>query len=495
MDGQGAILILLVAVPVVAAVGAFLTRGRMQLVVVLAAVSLLLFLSAALARTVSLRGTLSSALGGFASPLGIELLADGLTVFMVLLTACVAALVSVYAIGYLPLHARPERDLAGFWPLWFAAWAGMNALYLSSDLFNLYVALEVIGLASVGLIALGSAAALGAALRYVLVSMLGSLAYLAGVGLLYGAHGAVDLTLVASLAGDSSSDILALALMGIGLALKTALFPLHFWLPSAHANALGPVSAMLSALVVKSTFYLLVRLYLAGLGATLSDGVLELMGVLGVLAILWGSLQAISTRSLKRLIAYSTVAQIGYLFIAFPLARTEAVAELAFTGALYFVASHACAKAAMFLAASSLKDVVASGELSALRGVGRRAPVTTFALGLSGITLIGLPPTGGFIAKWLLLGAALQASRVVLAAVMLLGSLLAAVYVFRPLSLALLAPPSEPKVRAPRSRLAESATFALALLGLVLGLAAREPLEFLSARAPLGATHAAGRAR
>ncbi len=204
------------------------------------------------------QGAQRYALGGWGAPLGIDLYADGLSLLMLMVTAVVGLGVSVYSSSYFE-----HKTAAAFWPLWLFLWAALNALFLSADIFNLYVTLELMGLSAVALVALaGGADALTAAMRYLLVSLLGSLCYLLGVALLYHSFGSVDIAILAQRMESSPAVWAAMGLMSAGLLLKTALFPLHFWLPPAHASAPAPVSALLSALVVKASFYILLRLWL-----------------------------------------------------------------------------------------------------------------------------------------------------------------------------------------------------------------------------------------
>ena len=281
-------------------------------------------------------------LGGWGAPLGVDLYADGFSALMLLTGAVVGSCVTVYATAYFPRDSEPGRF---FWPLWLLLWAAMNALFVAADVFNLYVTLELLSLSAVALVALSqNADALTGAMRYLLVSLLGSLSYLLGVALLYGAYGTLDIAILGDRVAPSTALWAAAGLMTVGLAIKSALFPLHFWLPPAHAAAPAPVSALLSALVVKASFYLLVRLWIDVFSIEAS-AIGLLLGMLGVGAILWGSLQALRQLRLKLLIAYSTVAQLGYLFLAFPMALTLA-AETAWNGAALFIMSHAFAKAA-----------------------------------------------------------------------------------------------------------------------------------------------------
>ena len=208
---------------------------------------------------VGTQGALSYEIGGWTAGLGIALRADGLSALLLMMTALVMLAASIYASAYFSKAVERAR----FWPLWLLLWTSLNALLLSGDLFNLYVTLELLGLSAVVLASLGGkTAAVEAALRYLLVGLLGSMLFLAGVSLIYAGYGTLDLAALARVVEAGPVTWTALALMTAGLLLKTALFPLHFWLPPAHASAPAPVSAVLSALVVKVAFYLVLRLWL-----------------------------------------------------------------------------------------------------------------------------------------------------------------------------------------------------------------------------------------
>jgi len=379
-----------------------------------------------LAGVVLEQGTQRVGIGGWGAPLGIQLLADGLSAMLLVMTALVGLAVSGHAIGYFREHQGQRQH---FWSLWLLLWTALNAMLLSADLFNLYVALELVGLSAASLTALGgNTAAVTGAIRYLMVSLLGSAAYLLGVALLYHHTGTLDIALLAEHIDGTPVVRVALATMLVGLLLKTALFPFHVWLPPAHGSAPTPVSAILSALVVKATFYMTLRLWLDlfnGYGPLLG----ELLGVLGAAAVVWGSVLALAQTRLKLMIAYSTVAQLGYLFMAFPLAA--AGGAVVWTGALYLALAHGLAKAAMFMTAGSLQQYGEHDRIAELDRAVQRLPLTLTAFTLAGVSIMGLPPSGGFIGKWLLLEAAFSQDRYVLAAVMLLGGVLAAAYVFK----------------------------------------------------------------
>ncbi|NEV63231.1 hypothetical protein G3446_15275 [Thiorhodococcus minor] len=458
----------------------------------LAGVSLQLWLAVELAGTILADGATPPvgasemaahhAVGGWGAPLGIDLAADGLSAAMLILTQMVALPLAVYARAYFK-----AGDPAGawFWPLMGFLIAGLNALFVSADLFNLYVTLELVGLASVGIVAAGGGAQqLAAALRYLFVSLVGSGAYLLGVALIYGAYGTVSIaTLTPLIAAEAPRLVwLAAGLMLVGLLLKTALFPFHFWLPPAHGSAPAPVSALLSALVVKASFYLILRLWIGPLEPLLPAAAAWLAALLGALAIFWGSYRAIRAVKLKRLIAYSTVAQLGYLFLIFPLLAQPAALQ----AGVMQVFAHGLAKAGMFAAAGVMIRATGQDTVAGLAGAVDRLPVTLFAFGLAGMTLMGLPPSSGFLAKWQIIEAALAQGYWIIAVVALAGGLLAALYVFRVLRQAFLVSGADVAERGPVPavpRTLEWSAFVLAAASVLLGLRGVELMRLLGAGA------------
>ena len=381
--------------------------------------------------SVGRQGILSYEIGGWSAGLGIALRADGLSALLMMMTALVVLASSVYAGAYF----NKAADRVRFWPLWLLLLTALNALLLSGDLFNLYVTLELLGLSAVALASLGGkTAAVEAALRYLLVGLLGSMMFLAGVSLIYAGYGTLDLATLAGVVEAGPVAWTALALMTAGLLLKTALFPLHFWLPPAHASAPAPVSAVLSALVVEVAFYLVLRLWLDIFADLVTPPAANILGILGAGAILWGSWRALRTERLKLLAAYSTVAQLGYLFLFFPvlLALPPGPARDAALGGLIVLAlTHGFAKSGLFLAIGIIQQRSGHDRIDELDGTAQRLPATTFAIALGGVALIGLPPSGAFLGKWQLLAGSFASGQWWWILVTLAGSLLAAAYMFR----------------------------------------------------------------
>jgi formate hydrogenlyase subunit 3/multisubunit Na+/H+ antiporter MnhD subunit len=458
----------LVSIPVAAALVAFVLPRIAGAVAILNA-AVMLAGSLALLGTVT-RGPVRYALGGWDAPLGINLYADPLSALLVLVASIVLAVTVAYSRAYL----AGARNAPLFWPIFLFLNAALNAVLLSADAFNLYVSLELLCLSAVALVALADdPPAMSAALRYLLASIVASLAYLLGVSLLYHAHGALDLGELGRRATWEPATWAALGLMTTGLALKGALFPVHFWLPRAHAYAPSPVSALLSALVVKAPFYVLLRLWFApfaGAPASIAD----LLGGLGAVAILWGSLQALRQERLKLLVAYSTVAQVGYLFLLFPLAQARSAVQ----GVTIFIIGHALAKAGMFLAAGNMQRSLGHDRIRDLHLVARDLPITVAAFGLAGVCIMGLPPSANFIGKWLLVEAAFAQGDWGWAVVVVGGGLLSAAYVFRVLGHAFRvdpAPGRAPPVAAPMAW----GAFLLSVLALTLGLAAAPLIDLI----------------
>ena len=476
-----------VVIPLTAGLLCFLFR-RISFLLSLTASLATLIITCFLGRQLILSGPISCHLGGWQPPLGISLRLDGPSLLMLLMTGITGLGITLYARGYFshrmddPVRTnRHKRQQRYFWPLWMLLLAGLNGLFLSNDIFNIYVTLEVVGISAAALAALsGKPASQLASFRYLLVSLLGSLTYLLGVVFLYRDCGVLDLDLIQNVAGDGARVRTALALLSVGLLLKTALVPLHFWLPPAHANALAPISVILSALVVKGSFYLVFRFWFEIFAPLVTSQALNFLGTLGAIAILWGAIQAIRQQRLKLMVAYSTVSQLGYLFIAFPLAMVANSQQL-WSIVIFMVLAHACAKSAMFMAAGSVFLHLGHDRIKELSGVRAKLPMTVFAYGIAGVSLMGLPPSGGFIAKWMPLSSSLASSQWWWALVVMAGSLLAMVYVFRVMSRLFVIPEEFTlKTTGPVSPLMEWPPLILALISLFLGLLAPWPLLILA---------------
>jgi multicomponent Na+:H+ antiporter subunit D len=428
--------------------------------------------------------------GGWDPPLGIAFRADGLSSVMIVTAALLICGIGLFARTQFPTPRGAEtRTSLVFWTLLLAVWGALNAVFIGGDLFNLYVALELLTFAAVPLVCLdGRAETLAAALRYLLFALLGSILYLLGTVLLYGAYGTLDIVLLSSRIRAEPVAWTSVSLMTAGLLAKAALYPLHLWLPPAHAGAPAPASAILSGLVVKAPFFLVVRLWFDVMPRLPEHAAAQVLGALGAAAIIFGSVVALRQARLKLLIAYSTVAQIGYLFLMFPLAvRPETGhpwATVAWTGGVLQAVSHAFAKAAMFMAAGLIAEALGHDRVAGLAGIGRALPITVFGFGLGGLSLMGLPPSGGFVAKAMLLTAAVAEGQWWWAVIVLTGGLLAGGYVFLVLARAL-ADPIEPlRLLTTVSPSRQAVVVAVALCAVVLGFVPLRPSELLQIGRP-----------
>lgn len=418
-----------------------------------------------LAWQVRVRGTESHLVGSWGAPLGIELRADGLAAAMVAAVGVVGVLVGCAAFDHLPRGARRTE----FFTSWLFTWAALDALLLSADAFNLYVALELSTLGTVGLVAIEAGQAgdpTKHALRYLIISFLSSLGYLAAVALLYGVTGALDLRLVGARAPESEATSFALALATASLGLKAALFPFQSWLPRVYVSAAPPAAALLSGLVGKGAFFVALRLVTDGFPNAFGPAASAVMGAQGAGAVVWGSLLAIRQERVKALLAYSSLAHVGYLFIALSIGT-----KTARSGAVFMAIAHALASAAMFLAAGTAERWTSSDAIAALKGIAHRHPLTFLSFTLGGVSLMGLPPSSGFVAKWLLVRAAIERGQWWWAAIVLGGGLLAAVYVFRILRRAFDEPVGNGAKLEPDQRTSEIVSVGLAILAIVLGVA------------------------
>lgn len=488
------LLVFALTVPLIGMLLAFVIGGRGAQKIAGCSFLIGIFLSTAIiAQLIDSNQSLNYLLGGWAPPLGIQLHVDGFSAAMLLTTSMILFAVTLFARADFetPPETTEARAPLMFWTLLLGVWGALNLIFLANDLFTLYVALELLTFAGVPLVCLdGKSATLQAALRYLLFALLGSVLYLLGAVLLYGAYGTLDIALLAQAVKAEPIAIAAGALMTVGLLAKTALFPLHLWLPPAHAGAPAGASAVLSALVVKGSFFLLLRLWLDVMPEMVTPSAAQLLAGFGATAIIVGNIVALRQARLKLLIAYSTIAQIGYLFLMFPLSLGLSALNLssvaAETGGLLQVISHAFAKASMFMAAGLIYTNLGHDRIADLRGVGQQLPLTMLAFILAGASLIGLPPSGGFLAKWLLLSAALSTGQWWWGAVMLVGGLLTSCYVFMVMVRAMQTDETPPIAMSAIPRYREAIVLALALIAFLLGFAAFLPIDFIQIGRPTG---------
>ncbi len=476
----GFLLVLSIVAPVTGVLLAFALGDRHVRTVAFTVMPLGLAIAGAVVLTLPQSGgLLTYLLGAWPPPLGVALRADGLSAVMLAITAIVICAVGIFAAPDFRPAAEDARASHAFWILLLAVWAALNTVFVGGDLFSLYVALELLTFAAVPLVSLeGRTQTLQAALRYLLFALVGSVLYLLGAALLYGLYGTLDILLLSRRVHAEPGALIAAALMTTGLLAKTALFPLHLWLPPAHAGAPAAASAILSGLVVKGSFFILLRLWFNVLPGVGGLAAAQLLAALGAGAIVVGSIVALRQERLKLLIAYSTLAQIGYLFLMFPLAFNASghlEGGQALAGGMLQAISHATAKAAMFLAVGSIYAGLGHDRITGLGGAARALPLSVLAFAGGGLALMGIQPGGAALAKELLLQETARTGQWWWAVVLQAGGMFTTAYVVMVLAHAL-APADQPIVPAGLpSRSRDLAALALALCSLSLGLIPWEP--------------------
>lgn len=370
--------------------------------------------------------------GGWSRPFGIEYRIDITNAFVLVVVSLVAAV--VFAAG--PGQARRAIPVGREYLFYSAALlclTGLLGVTITGDVFNVFVFMEISSLSSYILIALGrERRALMAAFTYLIMGTIGATFLLIGIGLMYQMTGTLNMVDMAErlvAVNDTRTILVAVSFVVVGISTKLAVFPLHQWLPNAYSEAPPIVSAFLAATATKVAYYLLIRFTLGLFGAALvfdRIGIDTLLMPLSVVAMFVGSIAAIYQTDFKRVLAYSSIAQIGYMTLGLSLASEAGVAA-----GLIHVFNHALMKGALFLVAACIMWRMGSTKIVNMRGLGQRMPITMAAFVLAGLALVGVPGTAGFVSKWALVTAALEQDALFLAFLIMASSILAVVYIWR----------------------------------------------------------------
>lgn len=365
--------------------------------------SVLLALSLAAVHLVATSGTQVYAVGGWTPPIGISMVLDGLSAFMLVTVNLIALASVVFSVPYI----RRFTGTWQFYSLFLLMVAGMNGVTVSGDMFNLFVYLELAAVTSYALVAFGTGKfEIEAAFKYAVMGVVGSLFILMGIIWLYAMASTLnmaDLALALEGARDSHLVLLVSALFLLGFGLKSALVPFHAWLPDAHPSAPAPISAMLSGVLIKALgLYAMFRVFFGVIGMT---GRLSLVLVsLGVISMLGGVLLAVGQWDLKRLLAYHSISQVGYVVLAVGLAT-----PLGLLAGLFHLFNHSVFKALLFLDSGSIEYATGTRDLRRMGGLARRLPVTGWTTLIASMSISGIPPFNGFWSKLLIIMAAVQA--------------------------------------------------------------------------------------
>jgi multicomponent Na+:H+ antiporter subunit D len=386
-------------------------------------------------------GTISYEMGGWAAPWGIEYRVDVVNAFVLVIVAAIGAIVTPFARDSIEQEIAEER-IPLFYTMYLLFLAGLMGITITGDVFNLYVFLEISSLATYVLISMGQdRRALTSAFSYLIMGSVGATFIVIGIGLMYvmtGTLNMADLAVRLPAVADTRTIPVAFAFLSVGISLKLALFPLHLWLPNAYTYAPSAVSAVVASTATKVAVYMLLRFFFTIFGVLFSFEVMQLdllLIPLALIAAVTTSLVAIFQSNVKRLLAYSSLAQIGYIVLGIGFGTVTGL-----TAGILHLFNHALMKGALFMAIGCVVYRIGTSDIEPMAGLGRRMPWTMAAFVAGGLSLIGVPLTVGFISKWYLILAVFESGWWPIAGVVLFTSLLAAIYIWRVVEVAYFRP-------------------------------------------------------
>lgn len=422
-----------VVIPLMAAPLAIMLRSGAAARLLALVVSVIAFAcSVVLLRSVLSDGPISYEMGGWEPPWGIEYYIDAVNAFVLLIVTAIGSVVMLAAGKSVAAEIDEDRQPL-FYTAYLLCFSGLLGITATGDAFNVFVFLEISSLSTYLLVSLGrDRRALTSAFQYLIMGTIGATFILIGVGLLYQSTGTLNMQDLAERLPpltESRTVQAAFAFLTVGTSLKLALFPLHLWLPNAYTYAPSIASAFLAATATKVAVYVMLRFFFTVFGVEFSFDVMPLgitLMVLSLFAIFAGSAVAIFQDNAKRLLAYSSVAQIGYMMLGISFAS-----QTGLTAAVLHLFNHAMMKGSLFLALGALFYRAGGVSVAHFRGLGKTMPWTMMAIVVGGLSLIGVPLTVGFVSKWYLVLAALEQGMWPVAALVLAGSLLAVIYVWK----------------------------------------------------------------
>ncbi|MCH7565782.1 MAG: monovalent cation/H+ antiporter subunit D family protein [Gemmatimonadetes bacterium] len=425
--------ILQVLVPLLAApLCATVRNGRAAWAVAVVASWTSLWIAIQLLALVLADGTISYELGGWAAPWGIEYRIDTVNAFVLLIVSMMAAVITPYALRSIERELEAS-SVALFYAAFMLCLTGLLGITATGDVFNVFVFLEISSLSAYALIAMGQdRKALTAAYQYLIMGSVGATFIVIGIGMMYvmtGTLNMADLSVLLPQVSSTRTIAVAFAFLTVGISLKLALFPLHLWLPNAYTYAPSTVTAFIASTATKVAVYMLLRFFFTVFGPAFSFDVMQLDRVLlplALVAIFSMSLVAIFQTNIKRMMAYSSVAQIGYMILGISMASVTGL-----TAGILHMFNHAMMKGALFMALGCVMYRIGSVHIDSMRGLGKRMPWTMAAFVIGGLSLIGIPLTVGFVSKWYLIQGALEKGWWPVAVLVLLTSLMAVLYIGR----------------------------------------------------------------
>ncbi|MBC8384920.1 MAG: NADH/ubiquinone/plastoquinone (complex I) [Candidatus Cloacimonetes bacterium] len=381
-------------------------------------------------------GTLVYKVGGFEAvegiPIAIYMVMDGLTKFLLLITSLIGFLSIFYSLSYTTQYTAERK----FYILFSLMIAGMNGMIISGDLFNMFVFLEISAISSYALVAFGiQKQQLEASFKYQVLGGIASLLILISIGFIYWNTGTLNLADISANLSSSGAFIKFVSiLLLVGFGLKAAIFPFHSWLPDAHSSAPSPISAMLSGVLIKAVgIYVIIRLFFNVFA--INYEISMTITVLGTISMIVGGLLAIGQWDIKRLLAYSSISQMGYVIIGVGIGMlvlakggSKTIAALSITGGLFHLINHAVFKSLLFLSAGAVEYQTGIRNMRKLGGLSEVMPVTSGSSMAASLAISGIPPFNGFFSKLIIIIAAVQAKYYLVALLAVIVSIITLAY-------------------------------------------------------------------
>lgn len=439
------LIILPVIVPILTAlVSIVLRKTRYGDVTAVSGALLYLVSVLMLSRKVLVDGAVSYQAGGWPAPFGITLVADSLSVLMLLLTSAVFLAVNLYSSGYIGSTGKES----GYYTFLHFMAAGMSGAFITGDLFNLFVMFELVLMSSYALVAYsGSKESLFISMKYVVLNLIGSSLMLVSIGGLYAVTGTLnmaDMAVILSKGSVNMVPVLGLSmLLFCVFAIKSGLVPFHFWAPPVYSNSPPPASAFMAGISKKVGIYAVIRMYVTVFsgakipetamffaGQPVNNVVAQFVTAMAVVTVFIGGISAINRESLDKLLSYSSVGQIGFIFLPLAIAILEN-SRSALAAALVYMIAHGLAKPALFMISGIIEDMAGSSRLEDLGGLSETSFTFSAAFFITAFSLVGIPPLTGFFAKMLVFRSAIESGNFFILAVLLLGAFLTLIYVSR----------------------------------------------------------------
>lgn len=411
-------------------------------------------------------------MGNWEPPLGIEFVIDPINAVIVTMITFLALCTAIYSTPF--IKTKNWLYTGGYYTLMDLLCVGLCGMTLTGDAFNLYVYLEIASLSGYGLIALGGNKGTLAAFRYLLIGTIGATLYLLAIGFMYSLTGSLNMADLSALLQDKMDSpliVMAIGLLIAAFGIKAALFPFHGWQPDSYTFSHPGAAPLISGAMSKVPAYAMLRFffYLFGAQHLFVQHGLTVIGICGALGIILGSVMAIAQDDFRRMLAYSSVAQIGYIAVGLAIGSIYGL-----IGAVLHIINHAFMKGSLFMVIGGIQYRFGEFRISQLGQIGKKMPFTVFTLCVAALGMIGIPPTGGFFSKWYIMLGSMQTGQYIYVAVLVLSSLLNAVYFFRVLENVFINPdpglkeihPAAGKLELPLQMLIPIIVFGIAILAL-----------------------------